>query len=1600
MLKHYPWKRFWCRSDASYYLGDDGYLTDPDGPSGETRQPHALSADVLDEVPCVALWGDPGLGKSTTLHEFRQLAEKRGGVLQEDLAVVTDVNRLRDQLFGMQFQTWAKSTGTLTILLDSLDECLLRHPSVPLMLVDELGRGYPLNRLRLRIMCRGTEWPAFLTERLSELWGEQGFLTAELLPLRKCDVEIATKLEFDAEELTVGAFMEEVSLRGMQPFAIRPNSLMMLLDAFRRGGGRLTRNQVEMFRDYCRTLCIENPSNTRHLLAPSVAGKADQLLAVARRVAAVTILSHRPTIIAEPYYESSRTDEDLTISELTVGSEPVGNRSVELDHGLIQRCLKSGLFTPHGEQPGRLRWSHWSYPEFLAADFLIARRLSTRQIEDLIFAPEFSAGEQRQIVPQLAETAAWLAMMDSEFRVSVIRHDPKTLLRSQVVSADDESRRQIVDSLLQFAQDGRFSGSRIPPQDYRNLENSALTNQLIPWIGDHSKTVEVRRVALNIVEGTASRCCEEAVRKLLFDTTDDIHLRCEALDAWLQLVDDYRHDDLIPLLQHLESDEYDELRGALLKVLWPSRLSAEEMFKYVAIPKRENFIGAYAIFLWKTIPEKLTPDDVPAALIWLKTQPLQEDPIRRFEDLEVQIIEAAIASADEENVFDALASLACHWAFGDDRYSTRDFHDRISQPLHKHPQLRHRLLTRLVSFAAECSFDLSRSWYELRAMFRPDQLFAVLDAFESARSEQEQRIWGELAGYGVDSADRRAVERTLLLRESNSLFREVTDPACGTIELDSERSASLRQYHEEELEREREEKESRSKEVTHPPVRELVERCLDKIQNGELDEWWRLHRLMTLREDSDRFETQLEYVSDLTTLEAWATLDESLVGQCIDVAERWLKEGEPDNETWLQSTTFDRPTAAGFRSLRLLHTRDPKRLAILPIEVWKKWTPCAATFEDWQDQDSPKYQALLRECYDKAPDQFVDAILQRIDRDDKQRSRVSSLYRLRSVLDERFVTVLVERLRHPPALKPESTIVILAAIAPKRTPAIYILLTEILLSEDGVWHDDTRWHAGALLIAEFGERGWKDVSPILNRHTDESRRIVEILADQYENGFQSDSSENAVYHLSARSLADFYLWLSKEYPHSEDETHEEAHFIAARESVQFMRGRVFSSLKELGTPESVELFRRIRDELPHLTWMNRAVVEAENIARRKSWRTLAPSELINIQPDAVDSERPSDVSASASQQPVPNRQPLEIRVPAAQPTAGEVRQLLETALTTDEFNDLCLDHFPDVYKQFTTGQTHSHRIRLLVDYASKRDRLAEIASTVGPSTSSSADSAKPPSEDAGVAEPSHDSTTEVVDVVIITALEEELQAVVQKLEGVEQIPPSAENVRVFYRATVPQPGGRSPLRIRLTCLAGMGRVKAANVTADAVRQWKPSYVILTGIAGGVAANDAALGDVLIAEQIVDYELQKVTPKGPSFRFQVGAVDERLRNFACHMNDEEWQPGIGVDRPVTGRPNVLRGPVATGDKVVESPRLLKQLLNAFPKLVGVEMEAGGAVSAVAESVDRPGFFMIRGVSDLADPDKESAEVKSWRSYACHVAAAFTIGMLRKGPLPQD
>ena len=68
-------------------------------------------------------------------------------------------------------------------------------------------------------------------------------------------------------------------------------------------------------------------------------------------------------------------------------------------------------------------------------------------------------------------------------------------------------------------------------------------------------------------------------------------------------------------------DPDDELKGYGLQAVWPTHMTADELFAVLTSPKRESLIGAYRAFLSHDLVQHIQIADLPLALNWVEGHP-------------------------------------------------------------------------------------------------------------------------------------------------------------------------------------------------------------------------------------------------------------------------------------------------------------------------------------------------------------------------------------------------------------------------------------------------------------------------------------------------------------------------------------------------------------------------------------------------------------------------------------------------------------------------------------------------------------------------------------------------------------------------------------------------------------------------------------------------------------------------------------------------------------------------------------------------------------------------------------------------------------------
>ncbi|MEU1942028.1 hypothetical protein ABZ554_06170 [Streptomyces sp. NPDC020125] len=245
------------------------------------------------------------------------------------------------------------------------------------------------------------------------------------------------------------------------------------------------------------------------------------------------------------------------------------------------------------------------------------------------------------------------------------------------------------------------------------------------------------------------------------------------------------------------------------------------------------------------------------------------------------------------------------------------------------------------------------------------------------------------------------------------------------------------------------------------------------------------------------------------------------------------------------------------------------------------------------------------------------------------------------------------------------------------------------------------------------------------------------------------------------------------------------------------------------------------------------------------------------------------------------------------------------------------------------------------------------------------------------------------DVVVLTALEVEYRAVRAHLE--DPRPVDAERGALFELGAFRDGSGERTVAIHMT---GPGNPGAAASVERASALFAPRAVLFVGVAGGV--KDVALGDVVAADAVYDYETGKDTesgflPRQKTYQSAYGLVQLARLVAAGDAWQRQIRPGDDVPRP---RAHVK--PLAAGGRVVAHHRSdagLRLAASAGDALA-VDMEGIGFLAGayVNQQLDA---LVIRGISDLLG-DKGEAHDERWQPVASRHAAAFAFELIGRIP----
>jgi predicted NACHT family NTPase len=970
----YDWKRFWCPRSSQINPDDHGYLTDPESEYGKYANPDLVGLEAIADVPCLVLLGEPGIGKSQELINLKDFTENNlddgHKVLKVNLRSCTS---LKEDLFkDEQFIAWESGTHRLYLFLDSLDEGLLQIQTLATQLVDTFTKNQyrdKLNCLYLRIACRTAVFPNILEEGLKELWKESNLGIYELAPLRRIDVQASVKVHsLDADD-----FLNEVERKGVVPFAVKPITLKFLLNTFQKHHGQFPPEQklVDLYLAGCKALCEEQNSSRR---ASKRTGKlkVEQRLMVAARIAVVTIFANRFAIWTETDLGDVST-EDVLLEKLCLENEA---------RDTIEEVLDTGLFSSRGFS--RMGWAHQTYAEFLAAWYLAKNEVPLAKIQALIFSSE---DPDHQLIPQLHETAAWLASMRADVLQDIIKTDPDVLLQSDIPT-DANIRALIVNNLLTlFEQEKLFDSHNY--RRYEKLKHPGLVTQLQPYICNFGKQNRARNLAIDIAGACKIFEIQENLVSLVLDSSQSVHLRESAVHALFMIGNVDAIIQLKPLaIDQIAEDEDDQLKGYILDALWPDHITAEELFQSLTSPKKWSFLGGYTMFLnYKLVP-KLKPNDLILALEWIENQNMWCF-MHAFEKLGYGILSKAWENFDLPGVAESFAKIALIYWRDDRRIIIRnDLTKNLKSSDYFDEMKRCLLVEKAISIVLKTQEDFSFfSYYLVDDILVLDDFFWILEKFQFSCCSQAKKIWSELLQCRFNDQEAKQIDAVVIASQNDENVNKLFACYLKPIELESVQAEGLRANY---LKTQERKKRQRDIPLIEPPPKERVLQCLDKLEKGNLSAWSQLNMEMTLKPDSQVYNNELEW--DLTKLPGWHNADKITRTRIIDGAKQYILKQDNIPYDWIGSDQFNRPALAGGRALQLILKKDPYFLETLSFDTWQRWvsvivaSPCERYCED-------EHLEIVKLAYLNAPNEAINTLMMLIDKIDQGHDYIASVDR-------------------------------------------------------------------------------------------------------------------------------------------------------------------------------------------------------------------------------------------------------------------------------------------------------------------------------------------------------------------------------------------------------------------------------------------------------------------------------------------------------------------------------------------------------------------------------------------------------------------------------
>lgn len=564
---------------------------DPDGDRGIfLSEPKPLSA--FRQSPAYALLGDAGSGKTT---EFKQEAEALG-----DAAEYLSARQFNRSDVDSHPEWRGK-----TLFIDGLDEMRAGTTDslTPLdQIINKLDR---LGRPRFRISCREADWLGTNDRKnLATVSPDSQITKLRLNPLED-DAIIALLNSLDGSR-DAQEFITKAKERGLGAVLRNPQTLTLLAKAVGQGGV-WPKSRQETFELACLKMAAEQ--NEEHL------ERADHMPSDIAMDAAGYLCALQLLADTEGYSLTPLLDDPLFPSVDALQEPPD-----QLSRSSLKRTLGTRLFS--GADERRVRPVHRHVAEFLGGRYLA--KLTRDGLPASRSMSLMTSSSDKRVVTVHRGLSAWLAVHSHEARPLLTKADPVGVgLYGDIEGLLPDEKGHLLESLVEFAKHGQLFGHEraddrgssymgSTAQAFRSLAST----DMIPVIKDllaqpvidasNHRIIGFVLDVLSVAEDTelvSLHGLAPELKAFVCDPARPEVVRTSALDAFIHIAppDESTTNTLVRLLDEIGAgvipDPDDQLRGTLLRTLYPTSLSPSEVWQYALPRNRHNLYGRYDRFL-------------------------------------------------------------------------------------------------------------------------------------------------------------------------------------------------------------------------------------------------------------------------------------------------------------------------------------------------------------------------------------------------------------------------------------------------------------------------------------------------------------------------------------------------------------------------------------------------------------------------------------------------------------------------------------------------------------------------------------------------------------------------------------------------------------------------------------------------------------------------------------------------------------------------------------------------------------------------------------------------------------------------------------------